>query len=298
MKNKKLWCVYKHTSPSGKVYIGITCQNPKYRWANGNGYKGQGFYYAIQKYGWENFKHEILEENLTEEEACEKEKVYIKLYNSRNKNYGYNRTNGGENALSGSDNFRARKILQCDLDGNIIKKWNCITDAADSIGLAKTTINNCLSKEKASAGGYMWFYLEDKDKIRPYVFFENPNKRPIMQFSLNGEYIKEWNSISEAESYYKNKGIASCLRNNCWTSNNFLWFYKDEIENTNIQKYIKKIKHKNFHVKKVFQCSMSGEILNEWDSINEASNHLKISLSGISQAARGVRKSRMANGYL
>lgn len=24
--------VYKHTSPSGKCYIGITCQNPEKRW--------------------------------------------------------------------------------------------------------------------------------------------------------------------------------------------------------------------------------------------------------------------------
>lgn len=30
--------VYKHTSPSGKVYIGITGREPKLRWDNGNGY--------------------------------------------------------------------------------------------------------------------------------------------------------------------------------------------------------------------------------------------------------------------
>lgn len=26
------YCVYKHTSPSGKVYVGITKLKPKYRW--------------------------------------------------------------------------------------------------------------------------------------------------------------------------------------------------------------------------------------------------------------------------
>lgn len=29
------YCVYKHTSPSGKVYAGITKLKPKYRWNNG-----------------------------------------------------------------------------------------------------------------------------------------------------------------------------------------------------------------------------------------------------------------------
>ena len=36
MKN---FIVYKHTSPNGKVYIGITKQNPKQRWGNGSGYR-------------------------------------------------------------------------------------------------------------------------------------------------------------------------------------------------------------------------------------------------------------------
>ena len=32
----KSYTVYKHTSPSGKVYIGITCRKPEYRWNHGN----------------------------------------------------------------------------------------------------------------------------------------------------------------------------------------------------------------------------------------------------------------------
>lgn len=35
----KLFTVYRHTSPSGKVYIGITCQDVKNRWQNGKTYR-------------------------------------------------------------------------------------------------------------------------------------------------------------------------------------------------------------------------------------------------------------------
>lgn len=38
-----MYCVYKHTSPSGKVYIGITVQNPLYRWNKGNGKKKSAY---------------------------------------------------------------------------------------------------------------------------------------------------------------------------------------------------------------------------------------------------------------
>ena len=63
-ENKK-YVIYKHTSPSGKVYIGQTNQVPSIRFRNGCGYKSsKKFYNSILKYGWENFKHEILFEGL------------------------------------------------------------------------------------------------------------------------------------------------------------------------------------------------------------------------------------------
>ena len=90
------FCVYKHTSPTGKVYIGITSQNPERRWRkDGSGYRyNTKFMNAIRKYGWNNFEHEVLFENLTEEDALEIEKDLIQKYNSyRN---GYNSSLGGD----------------------------------------------------------------------------------------------------------------------------------------------------------------------------------------------------------
>lgn len=92
--------VYKHTSPSNKVYIGITSQDTKQRWNNGKGYKHNKYFTrAIQNYGWDNFSHEVLFDNLTEEEAKLMEQCYIALYDSFNKEKGYNQTLGGEGTL-------------------------------------------------------------------------------------------------------------------------------------------------------------------------------------------------------
>lgn len=33
------YVVYKHISPSGRVYIGITKQKPEYRWNHGKNYR-------------------------------------------------------------------------------------------------------------------------------------------------------------------------------------------------------------------------------------------------------------------
>lgn len=91
------YTVYRLTSPSNKVYIGITSQPIKKRWRNGIGYKNCTLMNkAINKYGWENFKKEILLENTTESEAKALETLLIKICQSNNPDYGYNLTEGGE----------------------------------------------------------------------------------------------------------------------------------------------------------------------------------------------------------
>lgn len=97
-----MYTVYMHTAPSGKRYIGITCQTVEQRWRNGKGYKtNQPFHNAIQKYGWNNIKHEIIEENLTHDEACELERKLIAKYDTTNKQKGYNVCFGGEDGWVG-----------------------------------------------------------------------------------------------------------------------------------------------------------------------------------------------------
>lgn len=95
--------VYMHTLPNGKKYVGITKQELNNRWQNGRGYEkhNKRFYNAILKYGWENIKHEVLFENLTQEEAFKLEIELIALNESNNPNYGYNQTEGGENVCLG-----------------------------------------------------------------------------------------------------------------------------------------------------------------------------------------------------
>ena len=93
----KEYCIYLHRNKiNGKIYIGQTCQKPEKRWNYGHGYKNcPRFYSAIVSYGWSNFEHIILENNLTSDEANEKEQYYIKKYNSQNPDLGYNLTEGG-----------------------------------------------------------------------------------------------------------------------------------------------------------------------------------------------------------
>lgn len=91
------WCVYRHTNEANnKRYIGITCNKPTRRWCNGWGYVDcPRFYNAIQKYGWDSFRHDILFTDLTQEEAERIEVELIAKYETTNPDKGYNICPGG-----------------------------------------------------------------------------------------------------------------------------------------------------------------------------------------------------------
>lgn len=94
-----MYTVYQHKNKlNGKMYFGITSKNPIERWgSNGANYKSTPhFYSAIQKYGWDNFEHNILRENLTKEEACSIEKEFISRYKTQDRRFGYNVLEGGQ----------------------------------------------------------------------------------------------------------------------------------------------------------------------------------------------------------
>lgn len=109
----KTYCVYSHTNKiNGKIYIGLTSMKPEERWANGKHYhKGTHFRNAIDKYGWDNFEHEIIEDNLTKKEAANSEIYYISLYNSTDRRYGYNMSSGGENGGGHPQSEEARRKI-------------------------------------------------------------------------------------------------------------------------------------------------------------------------------------------
>lgn len=97
------FCVYAHVFPNGKRYIGITGKKPETRWRRGTGYQSNRLMTnAIEKYGWENIKHEILARGLGRDEAAQMEQLLIAEYKSNEYENGYNLSDGGECSASGA----------------------------------------------------------------------------------------------------------------------------------------------------------------------------------------------------
>ena len=96
--------IYKVTNLiNNKIYIGKTKKSLEIRKRSHikrmQSPKGKPLFFqrALKKYGLDNFKWEVLLEGcMSDEELCEKERYYIKFYNSNNRKNGYNLTEGGD----------------------------------------------------------------------------------------------------------------------------------------------------------------------------------------------------------
>ena len=121
------YCVYVHVSPNGKHYVRQTGQKFWKRWGpNGNGYKnGNQKYFerAINKYGWDNFEHVILKENLTKEQADYWEKYYIQLWDTTNPDKGYNITSRGNGERHKLSEETKKKISEMNKGRVLTEEW-------------------------------------------------------------------------------------------------------------------------------------------------------------------------------
>ena len=173
-----MYTIYIHRNKiNNKAYIGQTCNDPKRRWENGNGYKKQPhFYNAINKYGWDGFEHIIWGENLTQDEANHLEELLIALFNTTDHDCGYNDRHGGNNSkmseaskrkmsnsrkgrFAGSNNPAARKVAQYDKNNNLIKVWDYARQASEVLGIQNTNISMCCRGKLKTAGGFTWKYI-------------------------------------------------------------------------------------------------------------------------------------------
>lgn len=188
-----MFTVYCHINKvNGKKYVGITKQKPEIRWQSGNGYNNSEYFWrAIKKYGWRNFEHEILYENLTKEEA---EKIEIQLiaeWETTNRLKGYNIANGGNHVGSVSEETKKK----------ISKKHKGIATELHRSEETKRKISNGLKGIKRSD--------ETKKKMSDFAKSRSMSKVTRQRFEEANENRKipviciateiEYESASEAE---------------------------------------------------------------------------------------------------
>lgn len=186
-----MYRVYRYVFPDGMIYVGMTKNSIQTR-------RDQGYQHnkrlqtAIRSVGWAGLTVEILADNLTREQAEEKEKYFISVFRSDNPENGYNVSSGGKSTFAGlkhsesykkhmSDLYKGRsfsqetlnkmkeshkperkEVIQYALSGEELKVFESLHDAADKVkGYAANISRACKSGKPYKQS--LWAYKKGGD---------------------------------------------------------------------------------------------------------------------------------------
>ena len=266
MEKDRQYTVYIHKNVlNGKMYIGITGKSVKERWRDGKGYNGY-FKKAIDKYGWDGFKHIVFAVVKNKQEAKRLERKLIAQYETNNSSKGYNLTEGGEGCwgrimseetrrkisvankgkvgwrkglkatpaqLKSYSKAQLGKTVPCEVRAKISNslKGRTITEEhRRKIGDAQIGIKNHMYGKKASS--------ETKELMRKNQPKGKDHKCSVAIVQLDpvdGSVIRTWHSMSDVrrELGIKHCTISDCCRGKQKTSGGFIWRYLEESYETN-----------------------------------------------------------------
>lgn len=240
VEDTRRYSLYVHTTPSNKKYVGITNREPSARWRkDGKGYRNNPYFYnAIQKYGWDNIIHNVLADNLTEEEAIKAEMELIEKLQTTDREYGYNHSLGGEHPSNNMANVEEYRLKQ------------------------------------AMATHELWKNPEFREKITNHCKKHKPPKntkpsharKAVLMYSLEGELLARYDSIHQAAQ--ENSMHVMCVSKSCNHKTRFTHGVVFRFENESDS-----VPGKGESTKRaVIQYSLDGTELARFGSIKDALN--------------------------
>ena len=212
---------------------------------------------AYEKYGKESFVFEVLLE-CTKEDLIEKENRFLaqlvpkynicKYANSTLGRKYSDETRKKHREYALKNNIRppdsiwkskSKSVIMLDYHTlKPIKTFFSASEACRFLGKDSTfasTITSCCNNKRYSAFGFRWVLKKaDIPSLRnkiPIVAWnkglkiDNNKKKKVKQYDLEMNFIKEWDSVKEAEQIF-GKGISNCALGKSNTSNGFIWRYK------------------------------------------------------------------------
>ena len=152
--------------------------------------------YWLNIYNKCGYYAEIIEDDITWEKACELEKYWISFYGRLDLKKGnlVNLTDGGEGTFGKSHSLETRK-----------------------------------KQSEAKLGSKNPFFSKKREQHKSWMIENHPNKKPIIQYDLSNNFIKEWSSAKEAENSQKiqYKNISACCRGKRKTAGGYIWKFKN-----------------------------------------------------------------------
>jgi len=279
-----------------KIYIGQTRRDVDTRFKEHckganitNKKKIQVIDYAINKYGKDNFSMDVLKflscetEPQLLKELKQHEIYYIEKYNSRNNELGYNITKGGDSCAY----YQEKAVWQYSKDGEFIREYKSLNEAALYNNLSKQDISHCCHKTRGvCVGGFMWSFKGESYRTDTYM-----RNRKVFKYDLEGNLIEIYDCINDITDNKKLRHkITNCCSGYTYNIDGFVYRYMNDAFNK-FQVLPKKQGGHTMQKCPVIQYDLNWNIINKFNSIKEAHEITKINKCGITDCCKNRRES-------
>lgn len=203
-----------------------------------------------------------------------------------------------EEARIAAANSRKVEILCYDLEGNFVREYSSLNEAAEEIGVVPNAIGQTINGGTKSAGGYQWAFktLDYPTKINSYII--QNNGLPIGQYDLNGKLISSFESLLDAERKlgYSEGAIRAAMNRGSkikGLNSFFVQYEKYQRIEPKVEPYSAPL---HGFAKGVVQLSPDGKyLIKKFNSVKEAASSLGKETGHISANCLGKRET--AYGY-
>ncbi len=180
------------------------------------------FQKAVIKYGYINFVRITLAVFESKAEAYNLEAELVTKEFCKRKDV-YNVVPGG---LITANEVQKRKVYKFDLNGNFLAEYESLALAARLYNMPNGSSIIRAIKQKQMCKGFLWNY-ENTIKYTYTDVVNKPryNQRPILQFSIDGTFVREWESVSEVVKQFRN--VKKVLNGTLQSTKGFKFTYKD-----------------------------------------------------------------------
>lgn len=140
---------------------------------------------------------------------------------------------------------KGKPIDEFDLNGNFIRRWDCISSAAKELNLFPANITKACKSRQHQASGKIFFYTDTvtEDFVKDFCKKQLYKKRKaypkshdekfyhaVNQYDMDGKFIRKWNSIKEAAitlGIKARSNISMCCLGKYKHCKHFIWRYAD-----------------------------------------------------------------------
>lgn len=223
--------IYKITNiVTGQYYIGKTIYDIALRFRQHcndahNRHDNSILHHAMNKYGYDNFAIEVIEDNIPEDQLDTKESYYIAALNSGKEHGNYNMTEGGDGGRT-SSKFNGETIWELYRMLADVEAYPRVKDIADYFGMDESQVAK-INKGIYWRNSQLTYPIRKTKQYRTPTETNSGKNNPRARKVLCVELGISFNTIEEANNYFgvKHSHISNCCNGNRNVALDYHWRY-------------------------------------------------------------------------